>query len=41
MKRRDFLKKAGLTVATAPIALNNIKLQTLSNSLLLSKDGPN
>lgn len=41
MKRREFLKKAGITAVTAPIALNNIKLQTLSNSLLLNQAGPN
>ena len=41
MKRREFLKKAGITVAGAPIALNNMKLQAIGNSLLLSKAGPN
>jgi len=41
MKRREFLKKAGLTVAGAPIVLNNMKLQAIGNSLLLNHAGPN
>ncbi len=40
MKRREFLKKAGLTVAGAPIVMNKMKLQALSSSLLLSQAGP-
>ncbi len=41
MKRREFLKKAGLTVAGAPIVLNNMKLQAIGNSLLLNQASPN
>ncbi len=41
MKRRDFLKKAGITVATAPIAFNSLQIQSIGNTLLMGKDGPN
>lgn len=40
MKRRDFLKRTGITIATAPIVLNSMKVRAIRNSLLMHA-GPN